>query len=459
MQCDEDCEEAALPLVEEYARTERWQQAEPLAEMLVKKAKNRERHEQHMLYKLLGKVHAALRNHDRALKAYQTANHLDLTDQEGIRGIADMAFELKDWPTALTNYQKVLTALGEEDVEQRTDVYFRLGCIKREQGQAKQAINNFEKALALNGEHRPTLESLIDVYASANDWKQVAAYKRQVLDSIFDGEERYKLLNEIGDIWAEKEKNAPEGHRSAGRSPGAQARRPCVAPQAPAALRRGQRVAEDGGYPAIHRVSGGEAEIKSRYFYTMAQIHRDKLEDNDRAVELFNESLDLNPSYLQAFERINKILTQEKNWKQLERSYRKMLHRIAGKGNADLEHTLWHQLGLIYRDRLQRTDESIEAFKMAASVKPGRDARAPDPGGALRSRRERFDEAIREQRVILELIRLEVEPYRALYRLLLAQADLRRRPGAWPRRWPSWARSTRRRSSSSTTIGRRACWR
>ena len=78
----------------------------------------------------------------------------------------------------------------------------------------------------------------------------------------------------------------------------------------------------------------------------------------------------MNPSYLEAFERINKVLTQQKNWKQLERSYRKMIHRIAGKGNAELEHTLWHQLGIIYRDRLQQTEEAIEAFKMASSNKP-----------------------------------------------------------------------------------------
>jgi len=62
MQCDEDCEEAALPLVEEYCRTERWTDGEPLAELLVRKAKSKDRHEQHILYKILGKVHAALGN-------------------------------------------------------------------------------------------------------------------------------------------------------------------------------------------------------------------------------------------------------------------------------------------------------------------------------------------------------------------------------------------------------------
>ena len=128
-------------------------------------------------------------------------------------------------------------------------------------------------------------------------------------------------------------------------------------------------------------------ERKSKYIYTMAQIYRDKEEDLDRAVEAFNETLDLNPFFLEAFERINKILTQQKDWKQLERAFRKMLHRVAGKGNADLEYNLWHNLGLIYRDRLNDLSPGIEAFKMAARFKPDELRRAADLGRALRDDR------------------------------------------------------------------------
>jgi tetratricopeptide (TPR) repeat protein len=418
IQCDEDCEEAALPLVEEYARTDRWKEAEPLAEMLVKKSKNRERNEQHMLHKLLGKVHAALGNNEKALKAYQQANHLDLTDQESIRGIADMAFRLHDWPSALTNYQKVLTALGEDDVEERTDVYYRLGCIKREQGQTRQAVNNFEKALALNSEHRLTLEALVDLYSGSNDFKQVAAYKRQILDGVYETPERFKILNDIGAIWAEKEKNAHkaiEAYEEALE----------IEPENHVLLHRLLQLYQQASewqkmVDTLQSIADLEEkpEIKARYIYTQAQIYRDKLEDMDRAVELFNESLDLNPSYLEAFERINKVLTQQKNWKQLERSYRKMLHRIAGKGNADLEHTLWHQLGLIYRDRMHQTDEAIEAFKMASATKPDVPLEHQILAELYEST-ERFDEAIGEQRILLEADPLAVDNYRNLYRLYL----------------------------------------
>jgi tetratricopeptide (TPR) repeat protein len=418
IQADDDCEDAALPLVQEYIRVEKWAQAEPLAEMLVKKSKGRDRQEQHVLQKLHGKVLAALGTYDRALKAYQAANQLDVTDQESIRGIADVAYQLRDWPSALTNYQKVLTALGEDEVEQRTDVYFRLGNIKREQNQPRQAINNYEKALALNSEHRPTLEALVDVYAKSNDWKQVAAYRRQILDSVVDGDERYAILNTIGDIWSEKEKNP---HKAIEALEEARDLRPNDHVLLHKLLQLYQAAGEwQRMIDTLQSIAELEErpEIKARYVFTQAQICRDKLEDQDRAVELFNDALDLNPSYLEAFERINKILTGQKNWKQLERSYRKMIHRIAGKGNTDLEHTLWHQLGLIYRDRLGQPDTAIEAFKMASVTKPDSTV-IHQILAELYEVNERWDDGIAEQRILLAADPLSIDPYRALYRLYL----------------------------------------
>src|SRR5690606_6662903 len=153
---------------------------------------------------LHGMIEAKLGHFEEALKAYSTAHKLDLTHQPAIRGLADVNFSLGDWAAALTNYQKVLTSLGEDDVEQRADVYYRLGCVKREQGQKKQAINNFEKGLALDAGHRPTLEALVSVYEASADWTQACAYRQQVLDNVIDGDERFDLLTDLADIWSGK---------------------------------------------------------------------------------------------------------------------------------------------------------------------------------------------------------------------------------------------------------------
>ncbi len=420
LQCDPDSEDAALPLVTEYINKEKWVEAEPLAELLVKKAGKKDRREQHTLSNMLGRIASALGKDDKALKAYQDAHKLDLTDSETIKGLADVCFRLKDWAGALSNYQKVLTSLDEGDVDERANVYFKLGAIKREQGQNKPAIANFEKSLAVKASFRPALEALIGVYTDLKDYKQVCAYKRQVLDDVFEAPERFKLLVEIGDIWSEKEKNphkATETYEEALE----------LEPKNHVLLHKLLQLYQaTSNWPkmieSLQTLAELEthAERKSKYIYTMAQIYRDKEEDLDRAVECFNETLDLNPLFLEAFERINKILTQRKDWKQLERAFRKMLHRVAGKGNSDLEYNLWHNLGLIYRDRLGDLSPGIEAFKMATRFKPDEIVERQILAELYEST-DQIDLAIEEQQAILARDALRVEPYRALYRLYVRQ--------------------------------------
>lgn len=418
IELDSDCEEAALPLADEYAGQDRWQDAAPLAEMLVRRSKNRDKHEQQALQKRLGVVMTKIGAHDKALAAYQAAHQLDLTDSETIRGVADSAFNLEDWPTALTNYQKVLTSLGEEEVEARTDVYFRLGEIKKAQGQDRQAINNYEKALALDGEHRPSLEALVSAYEKVNDFKQVTEYKRQILDGIFEGDERFDMLMEIGDIWAGKVKEplkALEAYEEARDLKPTDHILLHKMLQNYQAAEEWQKMVDI--LDAIQDLEERPA-VKAKLYNTQAQIYRDKLDDIDRAVELFNEALDQDAEFLEAFERINKVLTAQRNWKQLERSYRKMLHRLAGKGKAELEHNLWHQLGLIYRDRTGQTNEAIEAFRMSASLVPEAPVQRQILAELYEST-EQWNDAIKEQRRILRSDPLAIEPYLALYRLQL----------------------------------------
>jgi golgin subfamily B member 1 len=418
IELDSELEDAAAPLLNYYVQQEAWSSAEPLAELLVRRSKQADRSEQHRLNNIYGKVLAALQKNQEALSAYQAAFQFDVTSQETIRGIAEVSYRIGDWPTALANYQKVLTALGEDATDERTEVYFRLGCIKREQGQAKQAINNFEKALSLNGEHRPTLDALVDIYAKAKNWAQVAEYKRQILDCLTEEDERFAMLMEIGEVWTGEGKNVNKAIEALEEAQEIKATHHVLLHKL---LQLYQRAEEwSKMIDTIHSISALEEnpEKKARYYYTMAQLYRDKVDDADRAVELFNDALDLHPAFLEAFERINKILTQSRNWKQLERAYRKMLHRIAGKGNADLEHELWYQLGLIYRDRISDRDKAIDAFKMASHVRPD-DLKNRHILSELYEVAERFDEAIEQQRYVLENDPLKLEPYRSLYRLFL----------------------------------------
>jgi len=428
-EADPENEEAAFPLASEYVRQENWEKGEPLLDLLTRKSGKRERGEQHELWNQLGLVTSKLNKDEKALKAYTAALQLDLTDQTTIRGLAEVSFRLKDWGAALTNFQKVLTALGENDNEERANVYYKLGCVKREQGQAKQAINNFEKALGVDPAHRVTLEALVALYTDLKDWKQVVAYKRQILDNVADGDERFKVLNEIGDIWNDQDKNPKKAIEALEEALDLQPENHALLHKLLAlyqSVENWMKMVE-----TIQAIAGMEKDPirKSKFLYTMAQIYRDKENDQDRAVELFNESLDLNPTFLEAFERINKILTSQKDWKALERAFRKMLRRLSGAnaGNPDLEFNLWHNLGLIYRDRLSDMNSAIEAFKMATRYKPD-EAVERQILAELYEATDQMEQAIGEHAIVLQKDPLRVDPYRSLYKLYLKMHEYDR---AW----------------------------
>ena len=417
-QTDPDNEDSALPLAQYYVDSGRFADAEPLTALLERKAGNKDRDVQLDVYLLHGRVSMELSKPQEALRSFQSAHRVALTSREAIRGLADANFALADWAGALTNYQKLLTALGDEESELRADVYCRLGLVKKEQGQVRQAISNFEKGLQAEPSHRPTLDAMVAVNESLNDWPQACAYRQQILDNVIDGDERYKLLLELAGIWTDKVGDALQGVRAL-----EQAHE--LKPEDHTLLHRMLQLFQksnqwDRVVSTLQKIADGDPkpERRARYLFTMGQVYRDKLDDPYQAAALFDESLDLNPEFIDAFARVDKILTQLGDWAKLERAYRKMIHRIVGKGNTELEYQLWHSLALVYRDRLDDVKKASDAFACALAVKPD----AVDDRvmlAELATHAQDTDRALEQYRALLERDPMSADAYRAIYTLCL----------------------------------------
>src|SRR3970040_1327102 len=91
------------------------------------------------------------------------------------------------------------------------------------------------------------------------------------------------------------------------------------------------------------------------------------------AVELYNQGLDEYPDDLKTFERIDKIMTAKKDWKNQERNYRKMIKRMGAEVAPERKQTqiaLWHALGEIYRSRLKDFKAATQAFEVCVGLDP-----------------------------------------------------------------------------------------
>jgi len=428
-QADPDNEDALLPLVDFYVGQERHDDAFPLLEVLVKRSDKREPEERHRLASLLGETATKLGRPEDAVAAYERALAIDNDDPATIKGLAGSYFRAALWEDAFKYHQVLLVqhrdALGRDEI---TEIFYRLGVVKREQGEDKKARNMFDKALEEDTHYVPALEAMVALQTRENDWESVVQYKKRILDVTDEPADRAKLLVELGDLWHEKLGSPDAAAEAFTEALDLEPQNHVVLHKLLGTYQAAERWSE--AIDAIERIRDLEArdDAKAKYTYTTGVILRDKLEDEDAALDRFNEALDLDSTQLKPFEAINKILNGRKDWKALERAYRKMLHRIINQGNTDLEHNLWHTLGIIYRDRQKNFDAAAESFRMAAGLKPEDATEHQILAELYGAMPEKTEEAIAEHQWLLAHDPNRLDSYRALYKLYF---DARAYDKAW----------------------------
>ncbi len=373
---------AGEPLAEMYFAEGRYQELEPILDMLIRKAGKKSNNELHALYFRQARTTDELGKGEKSLKYYKQAYDIDSTHLPTLLGRANLLYKQQDWDNAGKIYQTILVQHRDaQKPHEVVEIYHRLGVVRLKLGERKKALNMFEKALEIDAGHRATLLQIIELQAQQNDWEAVIHAKRAMLAGATE-DEKFKFLDEIGDLYQEKLQNA----------------------QKSIAAYQEALEARPGDFPTLHKlleqfgntkqwkkvveVAAKLAELerdpvrRGKYLYTAGAVSRDELKALDEAIEFFNQALDnyfektdaLTPTamqqYLKAFEAIDKVATQKKDWKTLERNYRRMIKRLPPQGQDQLKTLLLHNLGEIYRTRLREFNAAIAAFEMAQGLDP-----------------------------------------------------------------------------------------
>ncbi|MFO7567380.1 MAG: tetratricopeptide repeat protein, partial [Enhygromyxa sp.] len=305
---------------------------------------------------------------EKALKRYKSAYDIDSTNHEVLTGMADLLFEQENWERAFKFYQTILVQHRDSQSDDDTVlVYYRLGTIKRRQNEPRKALNYMEKALEVQPFNKQVLEAVIELQSAANDWEGVIQAKRALVDVVESDDERFDLYKEIGELYVQKLDNRTKAAESYTQ---ALDLRPQDFPMLHTLLALYQENKQwDELIGIIDRIVEIETEPlrRSRYNYTAAVVLRDNLQSQDEAIDRFNVVLDDDPTYLKAFQAIDALVTKNKDWKTLERSYRKMIKRLPATGQEELALALWSNLGEIYRTRLNNFQSAAEVFTVVAT--------------------------------------------------------------------------------------------
>jgi tetratricopeptide (TPR) repeat protein len=374
LQLDPEHVDAGEPLSELYFKREEWAPLVPILEMLARKADRKTNRELTLLYHRLAKAADRLGDNDKALKYYKQSYDLDSTYLPTLVDRAALLYKQEHWDDAFRIYQTILVhhreAQKDDDI---VDIFFRLGRIKLKLGERTKAVNMLEKALEIQPGHRATLQALIDLYSEAGDWEAVIKQKRALLASqATDTDEKFKLSEEIAAIYKDKLNNPQKAIA-------ANLEALNLKPTDHQLLHNLLDLfSETKQWKKAMEILGKLADletgkVKARYLVAAGNIANYELHSTDEAVDLYNTALDNDPDDLKAFERIDKIMTAKKDWKNQERNFRKMIKRFGQEPTPERKPTvvaLWHGLGEIYRSRLKDYKSATAAFEVAVQLDP-----------------------------------------------------------------------------------------
>jgi tetratricopeptide (TPR) repeat protein len=443
LKLDPDHVDAGTRVADRFVTAKRWDDALPVLEMLARQAEGGtiDRHERSRRQAQLGKAYEEVHRTEKAARHYRLAVESDPDSLEAAIGLAYVLMaEAKanegnetaqeQWKEVDRRYREILarhrTGISDGQV---AEIWYRLGVAARAMGDDRKAEISFRRALEKESLHEPTLAAIVELGGARGEWKSVADAKRAQVDALARREStefhRAKLFEEIGDIWRERLKDSSS-------ATGAYLEGLKIAPASRVLLhkvleafteqRQWRRAIE-----TLDSLAGLEEapDRRARFHYTAAVIARDELRDHELTVDKFNAALDDAPLTPKAFEGIEKVLQDRKDWKNLARAYRRQLKRMGEDSPVDTLLELWTKLGDVCANELGDTEAATEAYQVACELAPDDIARHEQLADLyLDAGEARRHEAINELQFLLGHAPDRVELYKALASLYRAEHEL-----------------------------------
>ncbi|HEX9507419.1 MAG TPA: tetratricopeptide repeat protein, partial [Myxococcales bacterium] len=274
---------------------------------------------------------------------------------------------LKVFQTILIHHRDDLTDL--EVVE----IYWQLGDIHQSLQQFDRAQNHFEKALAIDPGHETSLRALISLADTAGQFDRSADY-RQRLIQVLDGDSKFEMCVELGALAREK---LTDAHMAIDAYLAAHKIRPdslmvmdglyVLYRETRQGLKAAEMLEKMLARPELRQ----DNEKTKLVYFALGEIARDELREIDRAVAAFNSALDLDPRFLSAFSALEALLVSQKQWKELEDNYVRMINRLPKTPETHGSRmALWQALGDLYLRVLQQEDAALMAYQVVAAGLP-----------------------------------------------------------------------------------------
>ncbi len=426
LELDPTLARAAEPLLPIYVKLDRAERARPLVKLLLSQEEEREPAAAASLERIAGWVAESLLQFDEARAHYDAAIQLEGSNPETLLGLARVSAKVGQHRDAAEAYQEVLRMAGATlAVAQRTEVMMSAARCYMEVDDLYGARDLSEQVLATEPNRADALQLLLQCCIASNDESGALEARTKLLE-VVPSAERFKLLVQIGESY-EAASNLDEADKYLRLALELEPNSRLVLNkllQIYAESENWQRATETLGVLAAQET---DASRKARLLFSIGTMFRDQLENAGEAIVFFNQALGEDAGLLEAFEAIDQLLTEAKDWTALQKNYRKMIERVGSDSSEEgraLQLLLYRNLGEVYRSRLGMYEEAIASFQLASGLAPN-DQTLHEILADLYARSGASGKAvIAQHHRLIENEPNRVESYQTLYELYLRENEV-----------------------------------
>ncbi|HEX4475364.1 MAG TPA: tetratricopeptide repeat protein [Polyangiaceae bacterium] len=355
---------------------------------------------------------------ERALAAMDTLLRLAPNDRHALARVAAVTFEHGSAAKARELYGELLGVFDESlEPELKFVATYRVGEAARRSGNLDAALGSLESASELDPSSPLPLLALAKAYEQKEDWAKAVDAKTRHLD-IAEGEERVRLLVEIGDLAATKLNDRALATKSL---VAAVDERP---DDRKLLTRLMQLYSEEKDWQKLVDIVLKLADFvddpkqKAKYLGTAAMVAGHEIGDYDAALLYYGRVLELDPGNEKAVDDTIELLEQKGDY---AGAVERLKEKATAASNAkDTQRMLeaFNRLAPIYKDKLGRVGHTADALEAAQTLEPDNAERNRALAELYALYPERFmDKAIGAQLAMLREDPYRVESYKLLRRL------------------------------------------
>lgn len=274
---------------------------------------------------------------------------------------------------ALVQFKKAL-GLGSALLHERAEIYVLVGMAKQRQGKRREAIANLQKGLQLAPDRRDALTTLLELTAAEHDWRSLAGLEERALELAGGDAARFEMLLEFANRWRVVAKDRDRAQIAYEKAQALQPDSLVVLEALREIYAEGKAVEEELAVRRRIADLSSDARDRAQKLYALGQTYLQDLAQEEQAFELFDLSLEADPTFLSPLEAIAKPLAERQEWSELEQAYRRMLDRAPRIADEEVRREvtweLCRRLGLLFRDHLDDPTLALAAFEDALEEKP-----------------------------------------------------------------------------------------